>query len=237
MGPMARQRHLSPERVTLATTSSRLAVFDLDRTLIAGSSLVRLGRALVGAGLLPRRRLAGAAALEARYRLVGAGDTQVAGLQARALRAVAGLDRRDLTPVIEAVAEDLVAEVTPGARYLVDQHLDAGDFCMLLSASPHELVEAIARRLGLHRGVGTRTATRGYRLTGELEGPSCYGSGKVEHLVSSLGRIDLTDARAYADSASDLPLLEAVGHPVAVNPDAALRRHAEEQGWPVLRLA
>jgi len=234
---MGRQHHLTRERVALATTSSRLAVFDLDRTLLPGSSLAHLARAAVRAGLVPRRAALGAGAREALFRLQGASDDQVRRIGSRALRATAGVDRAALLELVEEVADELLDQMPGGARYLVDEQLDAGNFCVILSASPHELVEAISARLGTHRGVGTRIGHDQGRLTGTLDGTLCYGPGKVEHLVAALGRVDLTDARAYADSISDLPLLEAVGVPVAVNPDPDLLRHAEQRGWPVLRLS
>jgi phosphoserine phosphatase len=102
---------------------------------------------------------------------------------------------------------------------------------VLLSASPHELVERIDRDLGVHRSIGSNA-----EITGGLEGPLCYGPGKLDALQQALGDVDLDRAFAYADSASDLPLLRACGHPVAVNPDRALRRVAHAAGWPVLSL-
>jgi len=105
----------------------------------------------------------------------------------------------------------------------------------VLSASPQELVEAIVAALGAHRGVGTRATVEDGRFTGGLDGPFCYGAGKLDRLVADVGPVDLRHAFAYADSASDLPVLLACGHPVAVNPDRGLRAVAEQRGWPVLR--
>ncbi|MEY2571670.1 MAG: hypothetical protein QOE63_2020 [Acidimicrobiaceae bacterium] len=120
---------------------------------------------------------------------------------------------------------------------LLEHHLAAGDFCVVLSASPHELVEVIGASLGAHRAIGTRAAVTDGYLTGELDGPFCYGPGKLARLRNALGPVDLHDAWAYADSRSDLPLLQACGHPVAVNPDRALRKVAARHEWPVITVS
>ena len=130
----------------------------------------------------------------------------------------------------------LAAEVSPAARFLLQRHLDAGDFCIVLSASPHELVEAVTTALGAHRAVGTRIEVVDGVLTGRLDGPFCYGAGKLEALEREVGRIDLATATAYADSGSDLPLLERCGTAVAVNPDKELRRWARSKSWPIVHL-
>jgi HAD superfamily hydrolase (TIGR01490 family) len=138
--------------------------------------------------------------------------------------------------VARAVAGRLAADVGPSARFLLDHHRGAGDFCVLLSSSPQELVGLVGRELGMHRSIGTRAAVADGRYTGDLDHPFCYGAGKVEALRLALGDVGLRGAFAYADSASDLPLLRACGHPVAVNPDRTLRRVAGRFGWPVLVL-
>jgi HAD superfamily hydrolase (TIGR01490 family) len=233
---MSRQHHLTPQPVALATTTSRLAIFDLDRTLIPGSSLAHLARVAVRQGLLPPRRAVAAGAREALFRFQGASPSQLERIGTRAARAAAGMELAALLPAIEVAADEIVDQMSAGAHYLVDEQLAAGSFCVILSASPQELVEAVSLRLGTHRGVGTRVQHAAGHLTGEIDGSLCYGLAKIGRLVSSLGRIDLRDAAAYADSISDLPLLTAVGRPVAVNPDRELLGHAEEHGWPVLRL-
>ncbi len=218
------------------TGNNRLALFDLDRTLVSGSSAVALGRALAARGLVHRRALVAAGARHAAYRRWGSTDRQVARLQARALAAVAGVERAPLVDVARGVAADLVATMAAAARELVDRHRGAGDFCVVLSASPQELVDAFTTAVGAHRGISSRGEVVSGRFTGRLDGPLCYGVGKLERLRTSLGDVDLAAAWAYADSASDLPLLHAVGHPVAVNPDRELRRVADREGWPITQV-
>jgi HAD superfamily hydrolase (TIGR01490 family) len=218
-------------------TTGSLAIFDLDRTLLPGSSLAALARAMAGAGMVSRRRLATAAIQEARYRRRGSVDGGVATLRDEALDHIAGLERAPLVALASDVADDLVASVSSGARFLLDRHLASGDFVVVLSASPQELVELIAARLGAHRGIGTRARVIGGVYSGGLDGPFCYGAAKLERLFADIGRVDLTNAYAYADSASDLPLLAACGHPVAINPDRRLRAEAAARGWPVLQVS
>jgi HAD superfamily hydrolase (TIGR01490 family) len=231
---------LLPAQDATAGSSPRtgtLAIFDLDRTLLPGSSLLALGRAMAGAGLVSRRRLAAAAVHEARFRRRGSLDHEVVELRDEALDHIAGLERQRLLDLVDTVADDLVADVTAGARYLLDRHLSSGDFVVVLSASPQELVEAIAGRVGAHRAVGTRAEVVDNRFTGRLLGPFCYGAAKIDRLVQDIGRVDLADTWAYADSSSDLPLLCASGHPVAVNPDRRLAAVARQRRWPILSVA
>ncbi|MEO7556241.1 MAG: HAD family hydrolase [Acidimicrobiales bacterium] len=215
----------------------RLALFDLDRTLLRGSSLVALGHALVGAGVARRRDLLGAAVRDARFRRRGSTNGAVEDVRDRALGAIVGIERGPLVALAADVADELVGSMAPGARMLLDHHLLAGDFCVILSASPHELVEAVSARLGAHRGIGTVGEVVDGRYTGSLDGPFCYGPGKIERLRDALGPVDLLLAWAYADSCSDLPVLEACGHPVAVNPDRGLRTVARARRWPIVRVA
>ena len=225
----------SPEGPTrLPDPQGRLAVFDLDRTLLPGSSLGLFGRALHRAGMVGSRRMAGYLAREVVFVRRGQGTSAAHRLLAALLADVADREAGPLLDVAEGLGDDLARTARPGARWLLDRHLDAGDFCVIASASPQPLVEAAARALGAQRAVGTRAEVCNGRFTGRLEGPFCHGRGKVARLRVELGPADLSRASAYSDSMSDLPLLSAAGRPVAVNPDRRLRREARTQGWPVL---
>ena len=215
---------------------ARLAVFDLDRTLIPGASIVPFVRELAARRLVSRRNVVHAGLEQVIYRRRGTTDTQVERARNRALAVVAGMHREPLLSAADAVADGLAASVRPAARFLLDHHVAAGDFCVLLSASPQELVERVGRLLGMHRSLGSRVTVVDGRYTGRLARPLCYGSGKVDALRLALGDADLQHAFAYADSVSDLALLRLCGHPVAVNPDRTLRRVAHRQGWPILVL-
>lgn len=215
----------------------RVAIFDMDRTLLPGSSLVLLGRALVERGVIARSLLARHAASAVVFSRRGLADARIVRLRESLLAAAAGRDHHELLCIAREVGQELAAHSYPAARWLVRRHLEAGDFCVVLSASPQELVEAVAAALGAHRAVGTCTEVVDGRLTGRLSGPFCHGPGKLERLVAELGPVELAHASAYADSMSDLPLLSACGHPVAVNPDRRLWKAAQSAGWPVLRFS
>ena len=209
-------------------------MFDLDRTLIPGSSFGIFGRALVRHGLVARRQVARHAVLEATFRRRGLKTARIDGLVQDLLAVAAGADAAPLLAVARSMGPTLAARVHPTARWLLDMHRDAGHLCVIVSASPHELVEAVAVELGADRAVGTRIAVEGGLLTGRLDGPFCYGDGKLVAIDRELGATDLSGATGYADSRSDAPLLERCGTAVAVNPDSDLRRLARDRGWPIM---
>jgi HAD superfamily hydrolase (TIGR01490 family) len=218
-----------------AQFAAPVAIFDLDRTLVPGSSTAVFAGMLVRHGLVPRARLARHALSAARFARHGMSDAKLTTLHDAGLAAVRGLAYTQLVELAAEVAPRVAATAYPGARWLLEQHLRAGDFCVLLSASPQELVEAVGASFGFHRSVGTRVAVRDGRLTGSLDGPLCHGSGKLARLRSEVGPVDLGRATAYGDSGGDIVVLAATGRPVAVQPDRRLRAHALGSGWPILR--
>jgi HAD superfamily hydrolase (TIGR01490 family) len=219
---------------TTAPTSS-LAIFDLDRTLIPGSSLVHVGRVLSRRGLVSPWVLPTHVARNMMFQRRGANESKGERLRDSLLGALAGSPEAPLLSAVMDVAADVVADVYSGARWLLEKHLDRGDFCVVLSASPHELVSAVSALLGAHRGIGTVAEVVDGCYTGRLVGPFCQGRGKLARLAQEVGPASLTDAAAYSDSASDLALLRSCRRPVAVNPDRALRAAARASGWPILR--
>ena len=155
----------------------------------------------------------------------------------RILQAVKGHRAADVEALGHFFIDELVGSITPAMRTVLDQHGAAGDQRIVISASPTEIVSRLAHEAGLESGVGTTAARDADGVyTGELAGPFCYKHGKVEvmeQLAADHG-YDLADCYAYSDSASDMPMLEAVGHPVAVNPEPELREIATERGWPIV---
>jgi HAD superfamily hydrolase (TIGR01490 family) len=218
---------------TLAATD-RLAIFDLDRTLIPGSSLVPLARQLARRGLLDRGRLVGAVARNAAFARRGADASTAERVTSDALSAVTGMRESVLAEAVLDAATDVVRAFRPGMRSLARQHVARGETCVIVSASPHELVQHVARLAGFDLGIGTRVEVRDGRLTGRLDGPFCHGCGKLARLRDELSGADLANATAYSDAGSDLPLLEACGFPIAVRPDRALKAAARRGGWPVV---
>lgn len=213
-------------------SASGLAIFDLDRTLYQGTSLVPFGRELVRRRFISKRMLARHLWDARTFTKKGEQHGTVSTLCEELLAVAEGREAAPLAEIATEVGTEIGEHLHPTARWLVDQHLDRGDFVVIVSASIHELVEGVARAIGVHRGVGTKAEVVDGILTGRLVGPVCHGAGKLVRLRAEVGAVDLSSASAYADSESDLPLLAAVGTPVAVNPDKSLVAMADGEGWP-----
>ncbi len=221
----------------VSATGPSAAFFDLDRTLIAGSSAFALAKAARTMKMMPTHELLRDAITAATFKLRGDHDTGASdAARDRVLGFVKGQRQDDLLALNEQVLPVLLGKIRPEARRLVDIHRYAGRSTYIVSAAPQEIVEPLAVSLGMTGGIGTVGEVVEGVYTGRLEGPFCYGEGKVT-AIADLARwdgLDLSQCYAYSDSASDLPMLGAVGHPVAVNPDSKLERHARRHGWPVV---
>jgi HAD superfamily hydrolase (TIGR01490 family) len=215
------------------------AFFDLDRTLISGSSAFAFGLAAWRNDFVPTRELVGDATNAFVFRLAGGSDARSEATRERILSAVAGHEVDELMRLGEDVVPQLLAKVRPEAQSLLEMHAEAGRDRFIVSATPQELTDRLAEALGMEGSVGTRSEVVDGRYTGRLDGPFVYGQGKaeaVEKLAAERG-YDLRLCFAYSDSSSDLPLLELVGHPVAVNPDRSLESVAYQRGWPIVVFA
>lgn len=215
------------------------AFFDLDRTLIRGSANFPLAVAAFRAGYVPPRQLLHDAVNAVAFVVGGASDERSAALRERILRAVAGHPAADVVALGDRFIPKVAASVLPEARRLLDQHAQAGEDRVVVSASPIEVVSRIADEIGLEGAVGTRSEIVDGCYTGRLEGAFCYGEGKVvevQRLAAERG-YDLARCTAYSDSVSDVPFLEAVGNPVAVNPEKHLRAVAVARGWRVVEVS
>jgi len=215
------------------------AFFDLDRTLIAGSSAFIMGRTARAAGLVPTRQFARDIASAVVFKLRGGSDKKSDEVRDRVLGAVTGMRQDDLMALNAEVLPKLLAKIRPEARRLLDLHRRAGRSTYIVSAAPVEIVEPLALALGMTAGIGTRSEVTDGVYNGRLTGPFCYGEGKVVAMEEAArwDGLDLHQCYGYSDSASDLPMLQAVGHPVAVNPDARLARHARAHGWPIVHFS
>ena len=225
------------EYVSVATGGPVAAFFDLDRTLIAGSSAFTLATAARSMNMMPTSELLRDAIGAISFKLRGDHDTGAADdARDRILGFVRGQRQDDLLALNERVLPVLLGKIRPEARRLVDSHRHAGRGTFIVSAAPQEVVEPLALSLGMTGGIGTKGEVVDGTYTGELDGPFCYGHGKVDAIrsIARFDGFDLGQCYAYSDSASDLPMLSAVGHPVAVNPDSKLERHARSHGWPVV---
>ena len=213
--------------------------FDLDRTIISGSSVFALGWAAYRAGMVTNRELIADAANAATFLVAGASDEKTDAVKDRILQAIDGLTVETMSELGAQIIPRLENEVRREARGLIDLHHAAGRDTYIVSASPIEIVDDFAAAIGLTGGIGTVAAVDNGSYTGELAEPFCYGEGKaiaVRKLAVEKG-YDLRLSYAYTDSAGDLPMLDIVGHPVAVNPDRALETIAYHRGWAIVEFS
>jgi HAD superfamily hydrolase (TIGR01490 family) len=215
------------------------AFFDLDRTLIAGASIFPFGVEAWRAGLISNPEIGRFAAGAIGFKLFGDKGDKSEGTRAALLGRVEGVSVEVLDEVARRVLPHLTARVRPESRKLIRMHHEAGRDTWIVSASPQEIVQPLAETLGMTGAIASRPKVVEGHYTDQLDGPFVYGAGKVEaiwKLAADRG-YDLGASYAYSDSISDLPMLEAVGHPVAVNPDGELEDVAHDRGWPVVVFA
>lgn len=214
------------------------AFFDLDKTLMAGSSGMQFARVAARHGLVGRGQLARWGIEHLRYRLRGVSDERTAEVLRGVRELLTGIVARDLERMNPEVMAAILPRVYPQMLDEVYAHQDAGRPTFIVSAAGSGVVEPLAAVLGMDGGVGTsyEVGADG-AFTGRFDGPFVYGPGKVEAMEAYAAEhgIDLDASYAYSDSLSDLPMLRAVGHPVVVNPDPALADIAKREGWQTMR--
>ncbi|MEP6873676.1 MAG: HAD family phosphatase [Burkholderiales bacterium] len=222
----------------------KLALFDLDHTLIPFDSGMAWTHFLVERGVLP----ADADETYLDYcRQYVAGTLDIHAMHFASVAALARVPRAQLAQWAGEFERTLRARVPADARALVQRHLDAGDLCALVTATTRFIAEPCARLFGLSHVIATEGATvdgtTGGALTGAIDGLPCFREHKVTRVLQWLaqrqpgGFAAFEQSWFYSDSTSDLPLLSAVSNPVAVRPDDRLRAHAQQEGWPILDLA
>ena len=214
------------------------AFFDLDRTLMAGSSGMAWVKASYDAKLISRGQMLRWARDGLVFRLRGSTDATTKAAMDQISEVLKGTSGRDLERLGPKVLAGVLPRIYPEMLEEVHAHQDAGRPTFIVSAAGNDLVEQVARVLGMEGGIGTRYELDGDgRFTGRLEGPFMYGEGKLAGMrgFAESHDIDLAQSWAYSDSASDLPMLRAVGDAVVVNPDAALLEVARAEGWRVMR--
>jgi HAD superfamily hydrolase (TIGR01490 family) len=213
------------------------AFFDLDRTLMAGSSAFQFGRAAYRSGLVSRRRLASDAWENVLFRLRGSTDAGTDALRERIGRMLEGVRVREIQRLAPDVLAGVLPRLYPQMLEIAYEHQDAGRPIFICTAASQEMAELMAIVLTFDGAVGSVSEVIDGHYTGRAGGPFTYREGKAEAIrdVAQREGIDLAESWAYSDSESDLPMLRLVGHPVAVNPDSELLRVAREEGWEVLR--
>jgi HAD superfamily hydrolase (TIGR01490 family) len=212
------------------------AFFDVDNTVMRGASIFHLARGLYERDFFSLRDILGFAWQQVSFLARGENLEHVDQIQAKALGFVAGHSVAELRAVGEEVFDEIMADkIWPGTKALAHMHLESGQRVWLVTASPVEVAEVIAHRLGLTGALGTVSEHVGGVYTGRLVGSLLHGPAKVEAVRALAERegLDLERCSAYSDSANDIPLLSLVGNPCAINPDGKLRSYAKAHGWRV----
>ncbi|HWM32621.1 MAG TPA: HAD-IB family hydrolase [Pseudolysinimonas sp.] len=215
-----------------------LAFFDVDNTLMRGTSLFQLGREAWNKKVITWRDIAPFAWHQMRFIRKGENLGHLKSAREKALELSYGKKRSDILELAEGIWQERIQRrLYPGTVELTQEHISKGHEVWLVSATPWEIGDLIARKLGLTGAIGTRIRHEDGVYTGELDGEVMHHEHKAEAAKELAVRTgaDLADSWAYSDSRNDIPLLELVGNPVVVNPDAILAHHAQKHHWPILR--
>lgn len=213
------------------------AFFDIDNTIMRGASIYHLARGLFARKILSATDLANFAIAQGKFLTYGSENlSDMARITENALSFVTGRSVQEVTSLSEEIFDEIMADkIWPGTVQLAHMHRAAGHQVWLVSAAPIELANIIATKLGLSGAIATVSEIENGIYTGKLKNPPMHGEQKalaVTHLAKE-HKINLDHSFAYSDSSNDIPLLNSVGNPTAVNPDSALRNHASVNNWPV----
>lgn len=212
------------------------AFFDLDKTIIAKSSVLAFGRPFYQNGLLNRRAVLRSAYAQFVFALAGADEDQIERMRAYLAAMCTGWDVAQVRDIVSETLHEIIDPIVyDEAVELIGVHKAAGRDVVIVSTSGDEVVAPIGAMLGADHVVATQMLVADGKYTGEI-GRYAYGPEKaaaIRELAAERG-YDLANSYAYSDSVTDVPMLESVGYPFAVNPDRALRRVAVERGWPML---
>src|SRR3954468_12259059 len=209
------------------------AFFDLDRTLMAGSSGLHWARAAYRAGMVSRGQMAGDAWANVKFRLRGSTDEETEAVKDRLGLFLAGKPVRDFERLGHQVLAGVLPRLYERMLQTAYDHQDDGRPVYIVTAATQDMADILALVLGFDGAAGSKLGKRDGLYTGRFDGPFCYGEGKPKRMreIAERDGLDLSTSWAYSDSASDLPMLRAVGHAVVVNPDPELAEAAKEEGW------
>lgn len=228
-----------PEEQPATSPRPVVAFFDVDNTLMRGASIFHVGREAWVQGMVGWRDLMRFAWQQRRFTKVGENHHHMASARERALGIIAGHHEHKVREIGEAIWEERLApRMWPETVALAHEHLAKGHQVWLVSATPTEVGQIIAEKLGLTGAIGTDVEKVDGHYTGRLQGTVMHGEQKAvaaRALAAEIGA-DLDASWAYSDSRNDIPLLELVGNRIAVNPDSGLARYAAENGWPTMTL-
>jgi HAD superfamily hydrolase (TIGR01490 family) len=223
---------------TTAHPKKVAAFFDVDNTLVRGSTSIIFGKVAFAGGNIKRRDIWRFMWEHLRFIRRGEKNSKMANIKDRALSLTKGHSVAELKGLIDQVySDEIKPRLWPRSVERLKHHLEQGHEVWLVSAAPVELVDVIAKDLGANGALGTLVGHKDGVLTGELVGDPLHGKDKlmaVERLAQERG-INLKESWGYSDSLNDLPLLTSVGHAVAVNPDPMLRKYAVAAGWEIMK--
>lgn len=224
-------RNTSPDPVAAA-------FFDVDNTMIIGASIYHLAKGIAARKFITSRDLAGFAWQQVKFRTSGreASLGDIGTIREAALALISGKPVSEMAELAEEIYDEFIADrIWAGTRALAQAHLDAGQQVWLVTATPIEVASIIARRLGLTGALGTVAEVHDGHYTGRLVGEILHGQAKADAVRTLADRegLDLNHCTAYSDSTNDLPMLQIVGYPIAVNPDRVLKARARREGWAV----
>lgn len=223
--------------LAVAPDLTAAAFFDVDNTMVQGASIIHFARGLAARKYVRTSDLVDFAFKQVKFRITGKeSHSDMASGKEKALAFIAGRPTTELATLGEEIYDEIIADkIWPGTRALAQMHLDAGQQVWLVTATPVELAQVIAKRLGLTGALGTVAESKDGLFTGRLVGDILHGLGKA-HAVRALAireGLNLKRCYAYSDSHNDVPMLSLVGTAVAVNPDADLREVAKNRGWEI----
>ncbi len=214
------------------------AFFDLDKTVIAKASVAAFGRTLYDEGLISRRLLIRVAVGHLIFLQLGADHNRLEKVRRSLLTITRGWEKERVERIVrEALTQVIEPIIYQEALELIEEHQAAGRKVVILSSSPEEIVQPLAEFLGADEAIGSRACVDAHgRYTGEVEFYA-YADAKADAIraMAKANDIDLAKSFAYSDSHTDVPMLDAVGHPVAVNPDKELLREARAHKWPIVQ--
>ena len=221
----------------MALTGKRAAFFDVDNTLIRGSTIYFLGRGMYQRGYFTKKDISRFVLANLRFRLTGKENKEeIARFQDAATDFIGGHNVKDIETIAQQIYDEFVSPAMwQGTIDIAQTHIANGVEVYLVTAAPEDMATLIAKRLGLTGALGSKAEIKDGLYTGHMNGALLHGKEKavaVRELAEKKG-FDLTECFAYSDSNNDLPLLQCVGHPSAINPDALLGLRAMAEGWPI----
>ena len=221
----------------MALRPTRAAFFDVDNTLVRGSTLYFLGRGMYQRGYFTKADISRFVVANLRFRMTGTEKKEVIDrFQKAATDFVGGHQVSDILKLGEEIYDEFVSpKLWERTCEIAREHLAKGQDVWLVTAAPQDMAEIIASRLGFTGAIGSKVVIKDGVFTGELDGKILHGNEKavaIRKLAQDHG-YDLNECYSYSDSHNDIPLLTAVGNPSAINPDAILRIKALAEGWPV----